>query len=86
MEYRILEIVFRNQTLTKYKVIGDGFKSLNPMWLSVYMEINRRMLKPPVAINFVFERLELDGSATIIGELNMDDRSLPLDPDLSMPI
>lgn len=72
MEYRILQEIYSSGTVTRYKVIGDGFLSLNALWMGVASEMARRLADPPVKISLQLEKVE-NQETIVIGKLQLDD-------------
>jgi hypothetical protein len=71
MDYQIIEETFSNGSVTKYKVIGNGFQSVNAVWMAVQNEIARRIHDPPFTVSLRIDALMNDQTTIVIGVVRL---------------
>jgi hypothetical protein len=76
MEYKILQNIELEPL-----VIGEGFQSLNAVWLAVVQEVNKRMAEQPSEIDFLLIRIDND-KKELIGAITLRSKAFPMTADL----
>lgn len=87
MEYLILEDIYEGSsfTLIEKKIIGEGFQSLNAVWMAIYQEVQKRIINGSPRIDFsVILKIKSGGQdlEVKVGFLHLDNDVEGLKRDL----